>query len=48
VHIGMASANVFNHTQFGAPDGTYGDTTFGQITTAAPSRVSQLTAKITF
>jgi hypothetical protein len=48
IHIGMASANVFNHTQLGAPDGTYGDATFGQITSAAGARVTQLNAKINF
>jgi len=48
VHIGMTSSNVFNHTQFGPVDGLYGDTTFGQITSAAAARQTQLAAKITF
>jgi hypothetical protein len=48
VHIGMASQNAFNHTQLLAPDGLYGDATFGQITSAAGARVTQLVAKITF
>ena len=46
--LSMASSNAFNHTQFGAPDGTYGDSTFGEITTAASARQTQLAAKITF
>ncbi|MGB2629125.1 MAG: carboxypeptidase-like regulatory domain-containing protein [Candidatus Acidiferrum sp.] len=30
--IGMNAFNVFNHPNFGLPDGGYGDSTFGQIT----------------
>ena len=48
LQIRMSSSNAFNHTQFGAVDGLYGDTTFGQITSAAAARQTQLAARITF
>ena len=48
LQIRMESDNVFNHTQFLAPDGLYGDSTFGQITAAAAARQTQLAAKIVF
>ncbi len=48
LQIRMSSSNAFNHTQFGAVDGLYGDTTFGQITSAASARQTQLSARITF
>jgi hypothetical protein len=44
----MESDNAFNHTQFSAPDGQYGDSTFGQIISAASARQTQLAARITF
>jgi hypothetical protein len=50
LQIRMESDNVFNHTQFYLPDGNYTDlsTTFGEISTAASGRQTQLAAKITF
>ncbi len=48
LQLRMESDNVFNHTNFQTPDGNFSDGTFGQITNAAPSRVSQLAAKFYF
>lgn len=51
LQLRMESDNVFNHTQFSNPNSTWADSpasTFGQITSAAASRVSQLAAKIYF
>jgi hypothetical protein len=48
LQLRMESDNAFNHTQFNAPDGTYGDATFGEITSAASARQTQLAARITF
>ena len=55
VQIRMQSTNVFNHTQFASPSSTFADstptsttTTFGQITSAAAARQTQLAAKIYF
>jgi hypothetical protein len=42
----MESDNVFNHTQFLNPIGTYTSANFGEITSAAGARQSQLAAKI--
>jgi hypothetical protein len=51
----MESDNVFNHTQFANPSGTWADTvptstttSFGQISSAAAARQTQLAAKIYF
>ncbi len=43
--------NVFNHTQFFGPqavDGNIGDTTFGQVISAAPPRILQGALKFSF
>jgi hypothetical protein len=48
VQIRMESDNVFNHTQFSNPVSQYGSGTFGQITSAAAARQTQLAAKIVF
>lgn len=48
LQLRMESDNAFNHTQFSAPDGLYGDSTFGQIIAAANARQTQLGARITF
>lgn len=48
LQIRMESDNAFNHTQFGNPDGLYGDGTFGQITGAVQARHTQLAARIVF
>ncbi|ADW70659.1 TonB-dependent receptor [Granulicella tundricola] len=44
----LESDNVFNHTQFSNPDGNIGDSTFGQITSAAAGRQTQLAGKFYF
>jgi hypothetical protein len=48
VQIRMESDNVFNHTQFSNPTGTYTSANFGLITAAAAARQTQLAAKIYF
>jgi hypothetical protein len=55
IQIRMESDNVFNHTQFNNPTSTWTDTvptlataSFGQISTAAAARQTQLAAKISF
>jgi hypothetical protein len=40
--------NVFNHPQFGIPDGNMQDATFGQILTAAAPRIFQAGIKFSF
>ena len=55
-HIGDRAAlqlrfegfNTFNHPNFGSPDTTVGDTTFGVINSALPGREIQLGAKLIF
>jgi hypothetical protein len=48
LQLRMESDNVFNHTQFSNPTSTYGSGTFGQITSAASARQTQLAAKFYF
>ncbi len=54
LQLRLESDNVFNHTQFMLPDGNFGDATpaqggtFGQVTSAAQGRQTQLAAKIYF
>jgi hypothetical protein len=55
LQIRMESDNVFNHTQFSNPSSTWADsvpnsttTSFGQISSAASARQTQLAAKIYF
>lgn len=48
VQLRMESDNVFNHTQFSNPSSTYGSSLFGQISSAASARRTQIAAKITF
>jgi hypothetical protein len=48
LQLRMESDNVFNHTQFNNPVSTFGSGTFGQITSAAAARQTQLGAKIYF
>jgi hypothetical protein len=48
LQLRMESDNVFNHTQFALPNGSYTSSTFGQITSAASGRQTQLAAKIYF
>jgi hypothetical protein len=40
--------NIFNHTQFGGPDGTFTDSQFGFVTSAAAPRLMQGALKFTF
>jgi hypothetical protein len=40
--------NVFNHTQFGAPNGNYSSSTFGVVTTARDPRIGQMSLKFVF
>lgn len=48
LQLRMESDNVFNHTQFSNPDGNFVDSTFGQVTSAAAGRQSQLAVKVYF
>ena len=48
LQLRMESDNVFNHTQFNNPSSTFGSGTFGQISSAASARQTQLGAKIYF
>lgn len=51
LQLRLESDNVFNHTNFGNPDGNYNDGTFGQVTTlagSATSRITQLGGKFYF
>jgi hypothetical protein len=40
--------NAFNHAQFGAPDSTVEDTTFGKVTSANSPRLIQLALRLVF
>ena len=40
--------NAFNHAQFGQPDGNVNSATFGQVNTANPPRIMQLSLKLLF
>ena len=40
--------NLFNHAQFNNPNGTFGDDTFGVVTSARDPRIGQLSAKFYF
>ena len=40
--------NVFNHTQFGGPNGNYSSSTFGVVTTARDPRIGQVSLKVVF
>jgi hypothetical protein len=44
----MESDNVFNHTQFSKPIGSFTTANFGAITAAAPTRQTQLAVKFYF
>ncbi|HET9741824.1 MAG TPA: carboxypeptidase-like regulatory domain-containing protein [Terriglobales bacterium] len=48
IQLRLESYNVFNHTNFNNPDGNFLDSTFGQITSAAAGRQTQLAAKFYF
>ena len=40
--------NLFNHPNFGNPDNTVGDGTFGQLTSAGDGRIAQFALKYLF
>jgi hypothetical protein len=40
--------NAFNHAQFGGPDGSFIDSTFGEVLGAGAPRIGQLALKFTF
>jgi hypothetical protein len=40
--------NVFNHAQFGNPDGNQSDTSFGQVSSARDPRIGQVALRLTF
>jgi hypothetical protein len=40
--------NVFNHTQFGGPNGIFNSSSFGQVNSANPPRIGQLGLKLNF
>jgi hypothetical protein len=48
LQVRIESDNVFNHTQFSNPSGSFTSSNFGVITGAASARQSQLAAKINF
>jgi hypothetical protein len=48
LQIRIESDNVFNHTQFSLPSGSFTSSNFGVITSAASARQSQLAAKFYF
>ena len=49
VQLRLESYNVFNHTQFSNPDGNFGDSTFGTITSVQHMpRITQLSGKLYF
>ena len=48
LQLRMESDNVFNHTQFSSPSGSFTSANFGLITSAAAGRQTQLAAKIYF
>ena len=48
LRIGMASQNVFNHTQFNNPVSTFGSGNFGLMTGGASARATQLFATVNF
>jgi hypothetical protein len=46
LQLRLESFNAFNHTQFGIPDNTVSDTTFGAVSSTQPARINQLGAKL--
>jgi hypothetical protein len=48
MQIGIEAFNLFNHTQFLAPNTNVNSTNFGRITSAAAGRIAQLRARFTF
>jgi len=48
LQLRMESDNVFNHTQFSNPNSNFASGAFGQISSAAAGRQTQLAAKIYF
>jgi hypothetical protein len=48
IEFRVEAFNIFNHAQFGGPDGTYTDSQFGQVTSAGAPRLMQGGLKFTF
>jgi hypothetical protein len=48
LQLRMESDNVFNHTQFGNPNGNVTDSNFNQISAAVAARQTQLAVKVYF
>lgn len=48
LQLRIEAFNVFNHTQFGSPDGTFNDSQFGYVTSAAAPRLMQAGIKVNF
>ncbi len=48
LQLRVEAFNVFNHAQFGGPDGTYTDSQFGYVTSAAAPRLMQGGVKFIF
>jgi hypothetical protein len=48
LQVGIEAFNIFNHAQFGNPNGNVNSSNFGRITTAAAARIVQLRAKFNF
>ena len=48
LQLRVEAFNVFNHAQFGGPDGTFTDSQFGYVTSANPPRLMQGGVKVVF
>jgi hypothetical protein len=48
VEFRVEAFNIFNHAQFGGPDGTFTDSQFGYVQSAAPPRLMQGALKFAF
>jgi hypothetical protein len=48
LQVGIEAFNIFNHAQFGNPNGNVNSSNFGRITSAAAARIVQLRAKFNF
>jgi len=48
LQVGIEAFNIFNHAQFGNPNGNVNSSNFGRITSAAAARIVQMRAKFNF
>jgi hypothetical protein len=48
VQVRLDTFNVFNHTQFSNPSGSYTSSNFMKVTTARPARIAQIGVKFLF